>query len=111
MQAQRIITAFGEHVIVIPWGLLLMLTILVLVTRLATVATETRWGAWLFFTGWLASTVLLAAESPSGDLAISSGVRQMAYLFGGVILSVAIATLPVNFRVRRKSQGMNLPTN
>jgi hypothetical protein len=111
MQAQRVITSFGEYVIVIPWGLLLMLTVLVLMTRLATVATETRWGAWLFFTGWLASTILLAAESPSGDLAISSGGRQLAYLFGGVILSVAIATLPANFRVRKKSQGENSPAN
>ena len=111
MQAQRVITAFGEYVIVIPWGLILMLAVLVLMTRLATVATETRWGAWLFFTGWLASTILLAAESPSGDLAISSGGRQLAYLFGGVILSVAIATLPVNFRVRKKSQGENSPAN
>lgn len=111
MQAQRVITAVGEYVIVIPWGLFLILAVLVLMTRLATIATETRWGAWLFFTGWLASTILLAAESPSGDLAISSGGRQLAYLFGGVILSVAIATLPVKFRVRKGGQGEKSPAN
>ena len=102
MQAQRAIFAFGEYVVVIPWGMILMLMLLAVLTRLATLGTQTRWGAWLFFTGWLAATILLAAESPSGDLAISSGGRQLVYLFGGVILSVAIATFPVNFRTRVK---------
>lgn len=104
MQAQRVITAVGEYVIVIPWGTLLMLVILVFLTRLASIATQTRWGAWLFFSGWLAATILLAAESSSGDLAISSGGRQLAYLFGGVILGVAIATLPVDFRLGKRGQ-------
>jgi hypothetical protein len=104
MQAQRTIFVFGEYVVVIPWGMLLMLVVLAALTRLATTGTRTRWGAWLFFTGWLSATILLAAESPSGDLAISSGVRQLVYLFGGVIISVAIATFPVNFRSREKNR-------
>ena len=62
MQTQRVITAVGEYVIVLPWGLLVMLTVLWFVTRFATLATGTSWGAWLFFTGWLAATILLAAE-------------------------------------------------
>jgi hypothetical protein len=106
MQTQRVITAVGEYVIVLPWGLLVMLTVLGFVTRFATVATGTRWGAWLFFTGWLAATILLAAESPSGDLAVSSGGRQLAYLFGGVILGVAIATFPVDFHMRKRGQRL-----
>lgn len=102
MQAQRVIFTFGDYVVVFPWGMLVMLIVLAVLTRLATLSTQTRWGAWLFFTGWLSATILLAAESPSGDLAISSGGRQLVYLFGGVILSVAIATFPANFRSRKK---------
>lgn len=107
LQAQRFIVTFGENVVVLPWGMMTVLAGVIALTRLATVATQTRWGAWLFFTGWLATTILLAAESPSGDLAISSGGRQLVYLFGGVILSVAIATFPVNFRSRKRDQDVN----
>jgi hypothetical protein len=39
--------------------------------------------------------VLMSAESPSGDLALSGGGRQMTYLLGGVILASAAASLPV----------------
>lgn len=98
MQAQRGVMNLGSNYLVLPWGTILMLVVLIVLTRLATIATRTRWGAWLFFTGWLATTILLAAESPSGDLAISSGGRQLVYLFGGVIVSVAVATFPVRFR-------------
>lgn len=99
-QAQRVIVTAFDVVLIVPWGMILMLVLLVVLTRLATVATQTRWGAWLFFTGWLAATILLAAESPSGDLAVSSGGRQLVYLFGGVIVSVAVATFPANFALK-----------
>ena len=54
-----------------------------------------RAGGWAVFVGWLASTVVMSAESPSGDLALSGGGRQMTYLLGGVILGAAAATFPV----------------
>lgn len=97
MQAQRVvITAFDRYV-VLPWGLILMLLILIVLTRLATIAANSRAAAWLFLGGWLAMTLALATESPSGDLALSGGARQLTYLFAGLILCAAIATLPVNF--------------
>jgi len=101
IQAHRSIFSISEFVIVLPWGTALLLVALVTVTRLATLATGTRWAAWLFFTGWLASTVFLAADSPSGDLAISSGARQVVYLFGGIVLGASAATLPVDFLARK----------
>lgn len=97
MQAQRAIVTFFDRYLVIPWGLILMLVVLALLTRLATIATGTRAGAWLFLGGWLAMTLALATESPSGDLALSGGTRQLAYLLVGLIIGAAIATLPVNF--------------
>jgi hypothetical protein len=105
MQAQRVIIELFDRYVILPWGLLIMLALLIALTRLATLAARSRWGAWLFLSGWLGVTVLLAAESPSGDIAVSSGGRQLVYLFGGVIICVAIATFPVNFREGTKSRA------
>ncbi|MFY9209300.1 MAG: DUF6113 family protein [Candidatus Nanopelagicales bacterium] len=101
IQAQRWVLSIGDFIIVIPWGTAVILIAIVVVTRLATVAVGTRWAGWLFFSGWLAFTVILAAETSSGDLAISSGARQMVYLFGGIVLGTATATLPAAFRIRK----------
>ena len=45
--------------------------------------------------GWLVVTVALSAESPSGDVALSGGGRQLTYLLGGVVLASAAASLPL----------------
>jgi hypothetical protein len=105
MQAQRVIIELFDRYVILPWGMLIMLGLLIVLTRLATLAARSRWGAWLFLLGWLGATVLLAAESPSGDIAVSSGGRQLVYLFGGVIMCVAIATFPVSFRGGTKSHA------
>lgn len=110
IQAHRMILSVGDFVVVVPWGTILLLIGVLSVTRLATIAAGTRWGGWLFFTCWLAATVLLAADSPSSDLAISSGARQMVYLFGGIVLGAAAATLPVNFRIRKGTQRLPKPS-
>lgn len=110
IQAQRFILTVGDFVVVIPWGTALMLIAITVLTRLATVAAGTRWAGWLFFTCWLAATVLLSADSPSGDLAISSGARQMVYLFGGIVLGAAAATLPVEFRIRKGTKRAPEPS-
>jgi hypothetical protein len=107
IQAHRFISSMGDFVISIPWGTVLLLVAITFLTRLATVAARTRWAGWLFFSCWLAATVLLSADSPSGDLAISSGARQMVYLFGGIVLGAAAATLPVEFRVRKGTKRMS----
>ena len=99
-----------SFVIILPWGTALLLVAIVAVTRLATLATGTRWAAWLFFTGWLAATVFLAADSPSGDLAISSGARQVVYLFGGIVLGASAATLPVDFLARKGTHRLPRPS-
>ncbi len=110
IQAQRFILSIGDFVVVIPWGTALLLIAITFLSRLATVSARTRWAGWLFFSCWLAATVLLSADSPSGDLAISSGARQMVYLFGGIVLGAAAATLPVEFRVRRGTKAMPQPS-
>jgi hypothetical protein len=97
VQAARIL-AGG---LTIPWGLLLMLGALLVCVRLGLESTGTRWGGWCVFGAWLGATIVFAAEMPSGALVIAAGDRQMAYLFGGVVVGAAAATVPPLRRLRR----------
>lgn len=94
VQAHRLIatTPWGE--LVIPWGVPLVWLALIAAIRAGAWAVHSRSGSWGVLVGWLGATVLMAAESPSGDLALSGGTRQLVYLLGGVILGSAAATLP-----------------
>lgn len=87
--------------VTMPWGLIIMLTLLLVCVRLGVEFTDTRWGGWCVFGAWVAVTIAFAAELPSGALIISAGDRQMAYLLGGVIVGAAAATVPPLARLRR----------
>jgi hypothetical protein len=87
--------------VTIPWGMALVLLALVVLVRAAVDLTSSRWGGWILLLAWIAVTVAFAAELPSGDLVISAGGRQMAYLLGGVIVGAAAATVPPIDRLRR----------
>lgn len=91
----------------VPWGVVLALVTLVLSVRGAAWAVLTRLGGVALFAGWLVVTVLLATESPSGDLAMSGGGRQMTYLLAGVVLGAAAATVPLV--PRRPPPGARVP--
>ena len=95
VQAQRTQADFFWVNVTVPWGLLLVWVVLVAVIRGGAWAIHSRWGSWAVLAGWLVLTIVMAAESPSGDMALSGGGRQMAYLLGGVILGSAAATIPV----------------
>lgn len=95
-QAMRL-SLFGWTV---PYGLLLMLAFLLILIRSVIEAADVRWPGWLVYVGWLAATVVYAAELPSGSLVISAGGRQMGYLAGGVVLGAAAATVPSLNRLR-----------
>jgi Family of unknown function (DUF6113) len=104
VQADRLVVGS----LVLPWGLVLVLGTLLLAVRGSAWWVRSRAGGWAFFVGWLAATVALATEWPSGDLAISGGGRQMAYLFGGVVLGAAAATVPL---IERPDEpGARVPT-
>jgi len=87
--------------VMIPWGLVLALVALLVLVRAGIEVTRSRWGGWIVRLVWIAATVAFAAELPSGDLVISAGGRQMVYLFGGVIIGAAAATVPPVDRLRR----------
>ena len=95
VQAQRVLVDLPWGGVVIPWGVPLVWVALVAAVRAGAWWLGTRWGSWSVLAGWLVATVALSAESPSGDLALSGGSRQLTYLLGGVIIGSAAATLRV----------------
>lgn len=108
VQADRFIISAPWGLFVVPWGMVLVILVLVIVIRGATWLIESRWGGWMLLAGWIAATIVLAAESPSGDLALSGGGRQWVYLLGGVILGAATATFPViHDRVEPRFESIN----
>jgi hypothetical protein len=95
VQAQRLLVDSPWGVVPIPWGVLLVWIALVAAIRGATWGVGTRWAGWTVFVGWLISTIVLSADSPSGDVALSGGGRQMTYLLAGVVIASAAASLPL----------------
>lgn len=103
VQAARVVFDWQDGVVVIPWGVAVVWITLLAAIRAGTWLLRTRWGSWAVLLGWLGATIVFAAESPSGDLAMSEGTRQMTYLIGGVILGSAAATFPLPASARRSS--------
>lgn len=110
VQAQRAVLELPWGVAVVPWGVPIVWLALLAAIRGGAWLVLSRWGAWSVFVGWLAATVAMAAETSSGDVALSGGGRQMTYLLGGVILASASASLPVPSRYRNEHRG-NLPVS
>ena len=79
----------------VPWGAALVLLTLVLLVRGGSWLVGTRWGGVAVLVGWLGATLALAVSSPSGDVAITDGGRQLGYLALGVLLGTAAATVPL----------------
>ena len=109
VQAARWIIERQGSSVTIPWGVLIVWITLLAAVRAGTWLLRTRWGSWAVLAGWLGATIIFAAESPSGDLALSEGTRQMTYLVGGVILGSAAATFPLPASARRSRQGKTVP--
>ncbi|MDO9485783.1 MAG: DUF6113 family protein [Actinomycetota bacterium] len=108
IQADRFIISVPWGLLVIPWGMVLVILVLVIVIRGATWLIESRWGGSVLLSGWIVATIVMAAESPSGDVALSGGGRQWVYLLGGVILGTAAATFPViHDRVEPRIETIN----
>ncbi len=105
LQAQRIV--FEEWGFAIPWGAIVASIGNMIVIRGAVVGAGTRWAGWGVILGWLGLSLALAAESPSGDIAISSGARQITYLLITVIVGATLATLPP--RLRNPRTGTDVP--
>ncbi|HAN72507.1 MAG TPA: hypothetical protein DCQ36_13095 [Actinobacteria bacterium] len=95
VQAHRAVIEGPWGVLVVPWGVPLVWLALVMAIRGGVWLLRTRGGGWSVTLGWIGATVLMSAETSSGDLALSGGGRQLTYLLGGVILASAAASLPL----------------
>lgn len=79
----------------LPTGALVSLVAIVLVARAGAWWQGSRLGAITFSVGWLAATLMMGSETGAGDLVLTSGTRQMAYLIGGTILLAAACGFPL----------------
>lgn len=93
VQAVRWVTPWAG--IAVPWGAVLAATTALLAVRAATWLLRRRSAGWVTLAGWVVGTFIVATSSPSGDLAISSGTRQWAYVLAVVVLGAAAATFPI----------------
>lgn len=82
----------GKHV---PVGAVLMVLTLVLVARACAWWARSRWGAALFSIGWLIASLVMASTTSAGDLVITNGSRQLAYLAVGAMLLAAASGFPL----------------
>ena len=94
VQAHRSVLLLDGRYLVFPWGVLIVVVVLLVAIRAAAKLLHMRSAGWLVLGGWLAVTFFLATETPAGDIAVSSGVRQWGYLLSGAIVGSALATLP-----------------
>lgn len=106
VQAHRSVWLFDGRYVVIPWGAVIVVVVLLLAIRAAATLTGLRAAAWLLLGGWVAMTVFLASETAGGDIAVSSGARQIGYLFGGVILGAMVATFPARSMRGKRASGV-----
>lgn len=112
VQAHRSVWMFADRYVVVPWGAIVVVVVLLFAIRAAAKVTGMRAAAWLLLLGWVAMTLFLATETTGGDIAVSSGPRQLGYLFAGVVIGATVATLPARSlaslqpaQVQRSTEG------
>ena len=79
----------------LPVGVALALVALVLVARACAWWVDSRWGAVLFSSAWLVTTLLMATTTSGGDLVVSAGDRQLAYLVIGAMVLASACGFPL----------------
>jgi hypothetical protein len=79
----------------LPVGTVLALVSVLAVARACAWWVGSRLGAIGFSVGWLAATLMMGTTTPGGDLVLSSGTRQMAYLVVGTMLLSAASGYPL----------------
>jgi hypothetical protein len=74
----------------VPVGAAAVLVVVVLLARASAWWVRSRWGAIVFSASWLAATLVMSSTTPGGDVVLTSGTRQIAYLIlGGMLLAAA----------------------
>jgi hypothetical protein len=81
--------------VALPVGAALVLIVTTSVARACAWWAGTRWAAVAFSIGWLGATLMMGTTTPGGDLVLSSGTRQIAYLIVGTMLLSAASGFPL----------------
>lgn len=79
----------------LPVGTVLVLCAIVPVSRACAWWVGSRAGAASFAVAWLVATLMLGTTTPGGDLVLTSGTRQMAYLILGSMALAACSGFPL----------------
>jgi hypothetical protein len=82
----------------LPVWAVVVLAAMVVTMRAITTSYGSRKPAVTWFLGWLVVSLLLAVTSPAGDQVIADGNVPLFYLFGGVVLGSAFASVPAQLR-------------
>lgn len=82
----------------LPIWAVIVLAAMAVTTRAITTSYGSRKPAVVWFLGWLLATLILAMTLPGGDQVIADGTAQLIYLFGGVVLGSAVASIPAQLR-------------
>jgi hypothetical protein len=90
---QSVTTQVGG--VTLPTGAVLSLLAIVPMARAGAWWADSRAGAVAFSLGWLIATLAMGAPTPSGDLVLTSGTRQVSYLVGGSLLLAAACGFPL----------------
>lgn len=93
VQSMRWVTPLAG--LALPWGAVLATATALLAVRAAVWLLRRRSAGWVTLTGWVVGTLVVATRSPSGDLALSAGTRQWAYVLAVVVLGAAASTFPI----------------
>lgn len=95
VQGEAFSLALRWGTVLVPWGIVLVWAAFTSMVRAGAWGSKSRMGSWAVVAGWLVATVSLAAQTASGGLVITSDVRDVVYVVGGVILGAVAAMLPV----------------
>jgi hypothetical protein len=79
----------------LPVGTVLVLAALLPLVRACAWWSGSRAGAATFAVGWLAATLMMGTTTAGGDLVLSSGTRQVAYLILGTMMLSAASGYPL----------------
>ncbi len=81
--------------VTVPSGGIVGVVAIVLVARAAAWWVGSRGGAVAVSLGWLTATLVMGSETAAGDLILSAGTRQLAYLVSGSMLLAAACGFPL----------------
>ncbi|MGB7982909.1 MAG: DUF6113 family protein [Candidatus Nanopelagicales bacterium] len=81
--------------VTLPSGAILGIVTIVLVARAGAWWVGSRWGAFAVALGWLSASLIMGSQTAAGDLILSSGTRQVAYLIGATMLLASACGYPL----------------